>query len=1467
MRRDIRLTFLATATAAGVLIGSMTTGAEADAVSWTAPTRAAKVAALTPGRKIPNLTPERLFADWCRQQVEKWTQANPGETIEATCERYANSSATGAPQRTEKLASFESDADLPLGLTVQSGCTIQRVQQHATDGAWSLRVEIPGSEKDTWPGILLKGEGQPDWSSRQALMLDIFLDGDAETGLGARLDADKEVWCPIPTLKPGLNKDLIVGVAAVKEKVDLKQVKTLLLYIGQPRRNYVFYVDNVRWVPRQSVATAPSDRELTEDFPEHISPFARVRSGTPTAARAQRAMTGSGEGYCPLCGSASMDFKWDPANAYHATTSCCHRELYGRAQDYPSNYDLTPNATATFAHLDGTVKDVPCLIQKDPDGVEWELFIPTLFAHRRWLALNQSVVTYGRQFKETADPLYAYKIAVLLDKTADTYYGLPLSAYNELANGKDGNPLTRAEWEGVEEVNVFQATSLGIWNRRTPVFNRGWINMSNEHIWVEPFARVRHHPAFKSYSKKLYGDPEALDRKIMTKLVAEVARAFRTIFSQKLLCNYQEANYYDMILTGVLAGDRTLVDFAVPNQELTLYNHHYQDGLNGEGAANYMAMLNSYYYPFLRDPKSGWTELYPDFFTDHPFFETASAELNKLRTVRNLELEFADEHEYTFSRGIVTDAAKVAEREAIPSMNWPGWGVGILRFGGAGHRQEMTLMYTRTSLHSASDTLGIACWVDGVPVMRPGGYAHHPIVPLDFTRPEIKGLNAMGYPHEIIDAQHPWSWDWAHSPLAQNTVTVDEAFTSMGWADKRGFGEVVTFKGGEASGDAGAHFQVLDVRDRFSFDRVGVKVSDLRRALLGVEGPDGRPYAVDILSLRGGSRHALYQSAWGERAEDALPPVTGTENDLTKVMFANQQKAVVGDVAFPKEWLVFGPGEQDTPEPDAEALAAVQPELAWSNMKLLGQKAALADNRIDLGALLGGKQSGKTAYLLAEIEVAKDTEITIGAGADWWMKWWVNGAPIGDTLADGNKLWPPQISDYLFRAKLKKGKNTLAVKAISGSGSFVLAAGGPQELRKLPKLPSGLPPKQQVFERVRNVERLAPPSGNWDLTWKTDVAAYAVRDPKGEPFKRPIPEDAGRVRLRLIGVAQPDMPIELMRGKGPWVAVINQPLETGNTLHSNVGFRDATDFLVERRELAENTTAPELTSRFVHVMEGYREGEASTIRRVELLPVVDSAGTANAALGLRVELLSGVVDTVIFQPEGGKVEFKDGTTTDARYALVRRNAGGEVVEAHMVRGTYLRGAGLDVTGAAEYTGTIVDLIGDLTGTRQESALIVKPDAVWPEAPGAGCQQMLIEGPNPLRTSLCEVYAIAGVKPMPGNQVRVDLANHAPLVAGWHQVTLIDPKKPNVLKTNRPLTSGSNSPWYWGMKAWFPERGVTAVIKGVATEPDAPWNCTTLTAEDGFDLAAKGIQPGDWFVVHFLEPGLKVTLPNAVVWRK
>lgn len=1056
-------------------------------------------------------------------------------------------------------------------------------------------------------------------------------------------------------------------------------------------------------------AASPTDAELTADFPTHIAPYAQPHGGQTDNApehhitqRADQVLVS----YCPFCGSQSFGLQFDAARPYqHAVTTCCHTDLYAKADDYPAGSPLRPNSSVKFLHLDDTWVEVPCTVYKDKDGAEWDLFIGTLFAHKRWIDQDCNLVRqYMVKFEETADPLYVHKLAIILDKVADTYYGLPLGANNKLCMGRDGKGLTRAEWEAVPKPAIFENSYLGSWSKREPYSSPGWLNMLKEHLWVEPFGRVRLHPAFKQVSQKLYGDPDALDQKIRQKLMRELSLMFQSVFSQKLLHNYQEAIYIDLWLLGILSETPVLVDFAAPCQEASMYNHTYQDGMNGEGAPNYQAMPGGYYYPVLKDPQ-GWLQYQPKFLDENPFYWAASGELYKSQTVRGLSLEWGDQHEQVYASNWISDPAVVRENEKLGSRNWPGYGVGMLRVGGPGHRQEVALGYTRAALHNAQDAMSMECWVDGVPVMRKGGYASWwASAHLQWDRPEFQALRKMAYPHEIAEADYSsfdsWSWCWAHSAQNQNTLTVDEVGTGKGWGDNRGYGECLTYKGGEAAGTPGSGFQVLDVLDHYSWSRVEKDVKDWRRTAIAVEGPDGRPYVVDVTHLVGGTRHALYNQAWADRTAAELPAATGSAQDLSGVFF-------------------------------------------------------------------GGK-------------LPEDT------------------------------------------------------------------------------------PEYRNFTKVTKIERSKPAAPEYGVTWQQDYGAWASRPADGKPYVRPVPEDVGKVQLRFIGVNQGDQRTELLSGKGPWIGWLRQPLPNGQQVNGNVSFVDARDFLIEYR--TGGTAQKPLESSFVHLLEGYRAGEQSAIKSVESLQATSLKGPERRIVALKLTMAAGHTDTVIFQSDAGTAKLPDGTVTDARYALVRRNAKGEVLAADAVRGTILKDGKFSATMPGDFTGTLVDVRGDLTGDRRQSSLFIKPDKPWPAGTNLEGRQLNIRVTSALRDACDEGYRIARTEVQPDGIVRVDLQDYAPFVVSWHQVTELPADKPNTLRTWRPMVDHGNGPWYRGLKLWFPERNKLYTIK-TTNEVGGGYGGDRAELVENVNLAAEGIKPGDWYVIYAVQPGLKVRVANDFAWRR
>jgi len=156
---------------------------------------------------------------------------------------------------------------------------------------------------------------------------------------------------------------------------------------------------------------------------------------------------------------------------------------------------------------------------------------------------------------------------------------------------------------------------------------------------------------------------------------------------------------------------------------------------------------------------------------------------------------------------------------------------------------------------------------------------------------------------------------------------------------------------------------------------------------------------------------------------------------------------ILAGLAWPSAWSVFGPMDKSDPVLDADVLNTIPKELRVARRAFQGIKVECADGRIDFAKLFGGHKEGMTAYAFAEVVAREDMELFVGAGADWWMQWWLDGKPIYDTLETGNEESPYSVQNHEFKIALAKGRHVLAVRVISGSSSFQLVSGVPDKLR------------------------------------------------------------------------------------------------------------------------------------------------------------------------------------------------------------------------------------------------------------------------------------------------------------------------------------------------------------------------------------------------------------------------------------
>ncbi|MEI6500829.1 MAG: hypothetical protein WCP21_07360, partial [Armatimonadota bacterium] len=121
----------------------------------------------------------------------------------------------------QTITSFENAQE--LAIVSPSGLQAAQSSAHATDGQYSLRVEVKGSEKDTWPGLIYT-PADPDLSGKAVLAYDVFLEGDAPVTLSCRVDdaAGKSVFLS-STANPGKNT-IELWLVSHKFEVDLKHL-------------------------------------------------------------------------------------------------------------------------------------------------------------------------------------------------------------------------------------------------------------------------------------------------------------------------------------------------------------------------------------------------------------------------------------------------------------------------------------------------------------------------------------------------------------------------------------------------------------------------------------------------------------------------------------------------------------------------------------------------------------------------------------------------------------------------------------------------------------------------------------------------------------------------------------------------------------------------------------------------------------------------------------------------------------------------------------------------------------------------------------------------------------------------------------------------------------------------------------------------------------------------------------------
>jgi len=108
-----------------------------------------------------------------------------------------------------------------------------------------------------------------------------------------------------------------------------------------------------------------------------------------------------------------------------------------------------------------------------------------------------------------------------------------------------------------------------------------------------------------------------------------------------------------------------------------------------------------------------------------------------------------------------------------------------------------------------------------------------------------------------------------------------------------------------------------------------------------------------------------------------------------------------------------------------------------------GREITLNNDMVDILTLAGaGKFKPKeTAILFNEFNAPSDGVMQVGCAADYWFDFIVNGKSIYNTLTTGNIGNAYLPTDHVFNFPVKKGKNIIVAKVLSGSAGWKFVCG------------------------------------------------------------------------------------------------------------------------------------------------------------------------------------------------------------------------------------------------------------------------------------------------------------------------------------------------------------------------------------------------------------------------------------------
>jgi hypothetical protein len=210
-----------------------------------------------------------------------------------------------------------------------------------------------------------------------------------------------------------------------------------------------------------------------------------------------------------------------------------------------------------------------------------------------------------------------------------------------------------------------------------------------------------------------------------------------------------------------------------------------------------------------------------------------------------------------------------------------------------------------------------------------------------------------------------------------------------------------------------------------------------RELKVAVRNPAAEPLEVELLAQAGADAAVALVPA-------AQPLTVPPRGEIAATVRATAEAG--SRIGWPVEWSAFLDVIADEVDP-ARHLADIPDRLPGVSGAVRPRTLLLQDNRLELQRAIGREvRERRAAMVYGWFDSPVDATVRVGAAADWWFACYVNGRQVYSTMDRGNGGSQTLIS-HTFDIPVRKGRNLVAFKVLSGSMGFLLVTGGPDDLR------------------------------------------------------------------------------------------------------------------------------------------------------------------------------------------------------------------------------------------------------------------------------------------------------------------------------------------------------------------------------------------------------------------------------------